>query len=84
MHQDLLANHTLPDPTPKPMVLPNTAEHAARYSEGNHIKFFELYVIQHPSKLKAMPLYRGCWTSALFRGTIECDRFPKLIVPISV
>jgi hypothetical protein len=45
---------------------------------------FEVYVVETPSKLQAMPLYRGRRTPALFRGTIESGGFLRLMLPILV
>jgi hypothetical protein len=48
-----LNNHTSPDPTPMPIIPPDTAEHDGRYSGGSQRRFFELYVIHSPLELKA-------------------------------
>jgi hypothetical protein len=67
-----------------PMVLPDTAEHDGRYSEGSRTWFSELYVIHTPSELKAHPRYRGFWGSAVFDVIFEADDVSILMVPISV
>jgi hypothetical protein len=50
-----LHTHTFLDPTPMPIVFPDTAEHDGRYSEGSHTIFSELHVIHAPSELKPHP-----------------------------
>jgi hypothetical protein len=47
--------HTFSDSLPMPTVLPDTAEHDGRYSEGSHTRFSELYVIHAPSELNPPP-----------------------------
>jgi hypothetical protein len=54
-----LKNHTSPDPTPMPIIPPDTAERDGRYSGGSHRRFFELYVIHSPLELKATSPDRG-------------------------
>ena len=78
---EIIKNNTFPDPTPIPIVFPDTAEHDGRYSGGSHTKFSELYVIHALSELKPPPWYRGPVTlGAMF----EADDALTVIVPISV
>jgi len=51
--------HTLPDPTPTPIIFLKTAEKDGRYSVGSHSTFSELYVIQVKSVLKPPPWYEA-------------------------
>jgi len=65
------------------MVLPDTAEHPGRYSDGSHIRFSELYVIQSLFRLKSMPGYCGFWGLMLFAGLFEVDIVSSATKPYS-
>lgn len=76
--------YTLPNPTPKPIVVPNMAEQDGRYSEASRTKLSKLYIIHTPSGLKATPPYRGFWEFVILGLILTADDVSIAIVPISV